>query len=413
MPVSITSLLQNNLPLGYTGSQGFTGSQGVGFTGSASDVPGFTGSAGPQGAGIKIVGAVNLIADLPTGGLNFNNTPLQVNDSFIVEEDGNLYVWDGAAFINSGRVQGYTGSHGFTGSQGLQGPAGGFTGSRGDTGFTGSQGVGYTGSLGATGPSGGQGLRGFTGSKGDIGFTGSEGLGLDPWTRVTGNYLAQSGNRIIADTSNGSFVIVLPIGPTIGSYVVLTDGSDWTVNPIIISSNGASIEGITEDIVIDISGVSIEFIWDGTRWQVTATIGSAGVGVPEGGTSGQVLAKISDEDYDTAWVSTTPGTVARYVNLSVIGEIAPPTTGQARFYPVNTIIITRIFANVSLPPQGGAFTFQLNKNGVNLGTVFSIPQGSYVMTPVFVNIPLSTTDYLTVDITGVGSRDLHIKMQYL
>jgi collagen type VII alpha len=73
---------------------------------------------------------------------------------------------------------GFTGSVGFTGSQGIQGVTG-FTGSQGiqgvigltgSRGFTGSQGV-----IGLTGSQGIQGVIGFTGSQGTIGFTGSQG----------------------------------------------------------------------------------------------------------------------------------------------------------------------------------------------------------------------------------------------
>ena len=35
--------------------------------------------------------------------------------------------------------------------------------------------------------------------------------------------------------------------------------------------------------------------------------GPAGVGVPAGGTTGQVIAKASSEDYDTVWVEQTGG----------------------------------------------------------------------------------------------------------
>jgi len=382
--------------VGYTGSQGEQGIPGE-FA-----ALGYTGSQGDPGTGFNFSGSVTTELGLPDPYLG------EINDLYLVEETGFLWIWDGTSWIQLGRFTGYTGS------AGEPGPAGGFTGSQGvvgSLGFTGS--IGFTGSQGATGPSGGQGLRGFTGSQGDIGFSGSAGTGLDNWTVVTENYLATDGNRIIADTSLGTFVIVLPISPPVGTYVVLTDGNDWGLNPIVVSSNGASIEGFTEDLTIDIAGISIEFIWDGTQWQITATIGSAGIGVPEGGITGQVLAKISDDDYDTAWVSTAALSVARYVNLSIIGEIAPPTIGVARFYPVVPIIITKVNASVSLPPQGGPFTFSLLRNGVDIGAVFSIPIGSYKMTAVLTSIALQPSEYLTVNTSGSGSRDLHLKMEYI
>ncbi len=87
----------------------------------------------------------------------------------------------GQALISNGSVAywsnnpGYTGSTGFTGSVGAQGPIG-FTGSigaqgpQGTTGFTGS--IGFTGSQGPIGFTGSRGATGFTGSNG---FTGSQG----------------------------------------------------------------------------------------------------------------------------------------------------------------------------------------------------------------------------------------------
>jgi hypothetical protein len=44
-----------------------------------------------------------------------------------------------------------------------------------------------------------------------------------------------------------------------------------------------------------------------TRFSVTAAQGVPGVGVPTGGTTGQVLAKASDDPFDTEWVDQTGG----------------------------------------------------------------------------------------------------------
>ena len=103
MTISIQTILQNNLPLGYTGSIGYTGSQGAGFTGSSAS--GYTGSAGPAGqfAGLGYTGS--------------------------------------AAGYTGSTGAGYTGSFGYTGSQGIPGVFAGI-------GYVGSPGAGYVGSLG-------------------------------------------------------------------------------------------------------------------------------------------------------------------------------------------------------------------------------------------------------------------------
>ena len=38
--------------------------------------------------------------------------------------------------------------------------------------------------------------------------------------------------------------------------------------------------------------------WNGTAWEL---IGTDGIGVPSGGTTGQVLKKLSNSDYYTGW----------------------------------------------------------------------------------------------------------------
>ena len=72
--------------------------------------------------------------------LNFP-TPVTVGDTY--SANGQSYVWNGTAWKRTNA--GYSGSLGYTGSQGIQGFTGsiGYTGSQGVTGFTGS--LGYTG----------------------------------------------------------------------------------------------------------------------------------------------------------------------------------------------------------------------------------------------------------------------------
>ncbi len=67
-----------------------------------------TGPEGPQGTSITFKGQVAAVEDLPVA----DNV---VNDAYMVEADGDLYVWDGAAWSNVGPI---------VGPQGPTGPAG-------------------------------------------------------------------------------------------------------------------------------------------------------------------------------------------------------------------------------------------------------------------------------------------------
>lgn len=121
------------IPRGVTGPQGATGPigatgptgpQGVtGPTGAASTVTGptgpqgVTGPTGPQGVPITLKGSKATVGDLPSTG----NT---LNDAWIVDADGDVYVWDGTQWYSAGQIVGATGPQGDTGPTGPQGDAG-------------------------------------------------------------------------------------------------------------------------------------------------------------------------------------------------------------------------------------------------------------------------------------------------
>lgn len=120
----------------------------TGPTGSASTVPGPT---GPLGAGVAIVGSVTGAVDLPAGYTG------AVGDSYIVQDTGSLYAWDGSVWNDVGNIVGPTGATGVAGPTGDTGAASTVTGPTGSVGATGPTGVGVTGpsgSVGATGPTG-------------------------------------------------------------------------------------------------------------------------------------------------------------------------------------------------------------------------------------------------------------------
>lgn len=169
--------------------------------------------------------------------------------------------------------------------------------------------------------------RGYTGSRGEpgAGYTGSKGSGLDDWIKISSNYTATSGNRLIADTSLASFTVTLPTSPQLGDHVVLTDGGDWSGYPLIIDSGAKQVEGYDEGVILDVGGVTTELLYDGTMWHVTATLGAEGppgLGVPEGGTQGQILTKMSSTEYDTAWQDPAGGDLG---SIEIVGSTIATT----------------------------------------------------------------------------------------
>ena len=103
---------------------------------------GLVGPTGPQGVSLNVKGSVATVGDLPpTGNV--------VNDAYIVQASGNLYVWNGTAWVDVGKIVGPTGPTGPTGATGPTGP----TGSTGATGPTGADGTASS-VAGPTGPAG-------------------------------------------------------------------------------------------------------------------------------------------------------------------------------------------------------------------------------------------------------------------
>lgn len=208
------------------------------------DLPygGIVGPTGPQGTSLNILGSVATVGDLPASG--------NPNDAYIVEADGELYVWDGSNWTSVGQIVGPVGPTGPTGATGPTGPTGGTgptgpgstevgpTGPTGPgstevgpTGPTGPQGSAST-VAGPTGPTGPQGIEGVgtTGPTGPTGPQGIEGVGT---TGPTGPQGIQGTPGIIGPTGptgpqGEDSTAVGPTGPTgpepsTSTFVTLTD----------------------------------------------------------------------------------------------------------------------------------------------------------------------------------------------
>jgi hypothetical protein len=104
-------------PTGPTGPEGPTGPTGPTGPEGPQGIQGDTGPQGPQGVSITLQGTVATVGDLPLTGNN-------VNDAYIVEADGDLYVWDGTEWNSVGQIVGPEGPEGPKGDKGDKGDQG-------------------------------------------------------------------------------------------------------------------------------------------------------------------------------------------------------------------------------------------------------------------------------------------------
>ena len=101
-------------------------------------------------------------------------------------------------------------------------------------------------------------------------------VGGSSYSRKTANYTASSGDLVIADTSGGVWTLTLPASPSTGDIVTVSDGDDWSTNNLTIGRNSSTIESDAADMTMDVGGVSVQFLYDGTTWQVYAQAGVEG-----------------------------------------------------------------------------------------------------------------------------------------
>jgi hypothetical protein len=113
----------------------------------------------------------------------------------------------------------------------------------------------------------------------------------------------------------------------------------------------------------------------------------------------------------TAWEDGADTT--KYVTLNQSGDLEA-TTGTKRWYAPKDLTIKKITARVGTAAAGSSINITVNKNGSSAATT-SIAAGSTKQEST-VSISLNEDDYLTVDITQVGSTtagtDLSITFTY-
>ena len=93
----------------------------------------------------------------------------------------------------------------------------------------------------------------------------------------TANYTTQDKEGVLTNTTGGAFTVTLPATPATGAQVVIADaGAFWGTNNLTVGRNGSTIGDLAQDLVCDITGASVQLVYDGTTWEVYAQIGGNG-----------------------------------------------------------------------------------------------------------------------------------------
>lgn len=150
---------------------------------------------------------------------------------------------------------------------------------------------------------------------------------LAPWIDISANTTAVDGNKFLANTSGGTFTLTLPASPGVGNTVTVLDAANFALVPLRVSPNGKTVEGSTNNILIDVSGVQCTFIYDGNTWHVAASVGSA---APNGVTYHKTVTKTSN------YTATAQDTVI-LANAAVMITLPAANTANNKMYTVKRI----------------------------------------------------------------------------
>ena len=222
-------------------------------------------------------------------------------------------------------------------------------------------------------------------------------------------------------------------------------------SPVNITGKGLTIGGIVEsaqelpesadDYVTYLVGEEEPYngyMWDGSEWVDLGVIGRGekgdqgdpGIGIPASGTTGQVLAKKSNTDYDTEWVNQSGGADPATATPLMDGTAAVGTaTKYAREDHVHPTDTSRASATdlTNLSGAFKAFTITLSSSGwsSNAQTVsdakFIASGYSYIVSPASSSFAaygeaqiyaddVSTDGSMTFHCTSVPSSNLTVNV---
>ena len=95
------------------------------------------------------------------------------------------------------------------------------------------------------------------------------------WTFVSGNFTVGTNQKYTVDSQNspGGFNLTMPTPRAVGDWVWVEDFSNFlSINPINVVSthdfeNGHLVRA-SSPFIMDVSGASVTFIWNGTLWKI-------------------------------------------------------------------------------------------------------------------------------------------------
>jgi hypothetical protein len=212
-----------------------------------------------------------------------------------------------------------------------------------------------------------------------LGYTGSGATGVN-WTNKSTTYTAVNNDGIIANTSGGSFTVTLPASPSTGSYVVFLDGnSSFATYPLTVDGNGNNIADSYSTATLNITNSKVEFIYNGSTWEIATSTGTRGYSGSVGYT-GSIPAAITATSLALGGATLGTNNLAVTGTASISGGAYISNLGGANKIINGDMVIDQRNAGASITPTDYGYTLDRWQTGVSQASKFTVQQSSTVPT---------------------------------
>ena len=217
----------------------------------------------------------------------------------------------------------------------------------------------------------------ITNGSGTLSFGDVSGGGGITYVTKTANYTMSAGEGVIANTAGGTFTITLPASPSTGDQVIIADGNAWATTNLTVGRNSSTIEGVAADLVMDVSGISVTMVYDGSTWQLYPQTGtSPSLGIDDNATSTALT--IDGSGNVGVGISSSLG-AKLHVDTSGAGLIISNTTTKVRIDSDGVKFGTDTAAANALDDyEEGTFTPTFSPTSGSFGSLsYSVQTGYY------------------------------------
>jgi hypothetical protein len=313
-----------------------------------------------------------------------------------------------------------TGDTGPTGPTGEQGPQGeqGIQGNQGNTGPTGADGSYFVSTTAPTAP-----------TEGDTWFDSADGKF---YVYYDSYWVEISANKIGATGPTGATGLTGPTGPEAlginwrGNWITGPGTINYAVNDAV-SWNSRSYIAVAPSDGSEVPPDSNTADWDLLADRgATGPTGPTGAGVPSGGTTGQILAKVDGTNFNTQWVAPSALTLLVDQNFSGSTSFAVDNVFTSQFE--NYRIMLRLNSNTATTNIGCGFQFRkagstITANNYSWGLFYTdyastgsgqFNRGSFISRwEVLQYGQANTTSYLSMDLFSPQISSRHTSATFL